>query len=127
MALRVLPTARRSERLRFDWLGMLTLGVALASLAFGLNRIDTQAFGTSITTVQVWPFLLLALILLAAFYFIEHRAVDPIVRPHLLGNGQLRLANVMSAGAGLGESGLVFVPRWPSQPSGCRVQLPASC
>ena len=110
MALRVLPTARRSERLRFDWLGMLTLGVALASLAFGLNRIDTQAFGTSITTVQVWPFLLLALILLAAFYFIEHRAVDPIVRPHLLGNGQLRLANVMSAGAGLGESGLVFIP-----------------
>ena len=80
MALRVLPTARRSERLRFDWLGMLTLGVALASLAFGLNRIDTQAFGTSITTVQVWPFLLLALVLLAAFYFIEHRAVDPIVR-----------------------------------------------
>ena len=110
MALRVLPTARRSERLRFDWLGMITLGVALASLAFGLNRIDTQAFGTSITTVQVWPFLLFALMLFAAFYFIEHRAVDPIVRPHLLGNGQLRLANVMSAGAGLGESGLVFIP-----------------
>src|SRR5512137_1770316 len=64
MALRVLPTARRSERLRFDWLGMLTLGVALASLAFGLNRIDTQAFAESVTTVQVWPFLLLALILL---------------------------------------------------------------
>ena len=110
MALRVLPTTRRAERLRFDWLGMLTLGLALASLAFGINRIVTTAFGASLVSIQVWPFLLLALALIVVFYFIEHRAVDPIVRPHLLGNGQLRLANLLAAGAGLGESGLVFIP-----------------
>lgn len=110
MALRLLPTTRRAERLRFDWLGMLTLGLALAALAFGINRIDTAAFGSSLVSLQVWPFLLLAAVLIVAFYFIEHRATDPIVRPHLLGNGQLRLANILSAGAGLGESGLVFLP-----------------
>jgi EmrB/QacA subfamily drug resistance transporter len=110
MGLRVLPTTRRAERLPFDWQGMLALGLALASLAFGINRIDTNVFGASVASVRVWPFLLLAAALIIAFYFIEHRAVDPIVRPHLLGNGQLRLTNLLSAGAGLGESGLVFIP-----------------
>jgi EmrB/QacA subfamily drug resistance transporter len=110
MGLRVLPTTRRAERLPFDWLGMLALGVALASLAFGINHIDTKAFGNSLASIQVWPFLLLALALLIAFYFIERRAADPIVRPHLLSKGQLRLANLLAAGAGLGEAGLVFIP-----------------
>jgi EmrB/QacA subfamily drug resistance transporter len=110
MGWRVLPTTRREGRLPFDWLGMLTLGVALASLAFGINRIDTKAFGDSLASIQVWPFLVLALALLVVFYLIERRAADPIVRPHLLGNGQLRLANLIAAGAGLGEAGLVFIP-----------------
>jgi EmrB/QacA subfamily drug resistance transporter len=110
MGLRVLPTTRRAERLPFDWLGMLALGVALASLAFGINHIDTKAFGHRLASIQVWPFLLLALALLIAFYFIERRAADPIVRPHLLSKGQLRLANLLAAGAGLGEAGLVFIP-----------------
>ena len=110
MGLRVLPTTRRAERLPFDWQGMLLLGLGLASLAFGINRIDTKTLGASLASVRVWPFLLLAAALITAFYFIERRAVDPIVRPHLLGNGQLRLTNVLSAGAGVGESALVFIP-----------------
>ena len=110
MGLRLLPTTRREGRLPFDWPGMLTLGVALASVAFAINQIDTKAFGASLASTRVWPLLLLAVALIAAFYAIEHRAADPIVRPHLLGNGQLRLANILSAGAGLGESGLVFIP-----------------
>ncbi len=110
MGLRVLPATRRAERLPFDWPGMLALGVALAALAFGINRIDTKAFGQGLVSLKVWPFLILALALLVAFYFIERRAADPIVRPHLLGNGQLRLANLLAAGAGLGEAGLVFIP-----------------
>ncbi len=32
------------------------------------------------------------------------------MRPHLLSKGQLRLANLLAAGAGLGEAGLVFIP-----------------
>jgi len=113
MGLRVLPTTRRtlsSQRLPFDLAGMLTLGVALASLAFGINGIDTKFFGSSLASPRVWPFLAVAAVLIVAFYAIEHRAADPIVRPGLLGNGQLRLTNALAAGAGLGESGLVFVP-----------------
>jgi MFS family permease len=58
----------------------------------------------------VWPFLLLALLLLPVFRAIERRAADPILRMSLFGSRQAVLANLLSAGAGLGEAGLVFLP-----------------
>jgi EmrB/QacA subfamily drug resistance transporter len=110
MGWNLLPTARRAEPKPFDWLGMLVLGLMLAALAFGVNQIDVNMFGRSLLSLRVWPFLLLAAIGLVIFNIVEHRAVDPVLRPSLLGNRQLRLANALSAGAGLGESGLVFIP-----------------
>jgi EmrB/QacA subfamily drug resistance transporter len=110
MGLRLLPTTRRETRQPFDLAGMATLGVSLASLAYGINQIDTGHFGESLASMRVWPFLVVALVGLVSFYFIEQRAADPIVRPRLFGNRQLRLAYLLAAGAGLGESGLVFLP-----------------
>jgi hypothetical protein len=88
-AWRVLPTTRPAERKPFDWLGMATLAVLLASLAFGLNQIDTQNFVGSLMSLQVWPFLLLAVVLVPVFWMIEHKVVDPIIRPALLAPRQL--------------------------------------
>jgi EmrB/QacA subfamily drug resistance transporter len=105
----LLPT-RRGARLPFDWLGMLVLGLSLASLAYGLNQINVEAFLSSLASTRVLPFLLAAGAGIAVFYLIELRAADPVLRPSLLGSRQLRLANVLSAGAGLGEAGLVFIP-----------------
>jgi EmrB/QacA subfamily drug resistance transporter len=109
-AWRVLPTTRPAERRPFDWLGMATLAVLLASLAFGLNQIDTQNFAGSLMSLQVWPFLLLAVVLVPVFWMIEHRVADPIIRPALLAPRQLRLASAISFGAGLGEVSVLFMP-----------------
>lgn len=106
----VLPQTRRAESLPFDWAGMATLALALASLAFGLNQIDTTRVVSSLGSLMVWPFLLLAIVLLPLFWWLEHRATDPIVRPALLGPRQLRLANSITFGAGLGEVAVLFMP-----------------
>lgn len=110
LALQRLPATRRVDRLPFDWKGMLVLAVLLAALAFGVNRVDTAHFGPGLASARVWPFLLAAAALLAVFVSLERRAADPILRTSLLGSRQLRLVNVLSAGAGLGEAGLVFIP-----------------
>jgi EmrB/QacA subfamily drug resistance transporter len=110
LGLNLLPSERQAQRLPFDWAGMLVLGVALAALAFGVNQIEVQHFGASLVSLAVWPFLLLAAVGILVFYRIELRASDPVLRPALLGTRQLRLANALSAGAGLGEAGLVFIP-----------------
>jgi EmrB/QacA subfamily drug resistance transporter len=109
-AWRVLPTTRPAERKPFDWLGMAALALLLTSLAYGLNQIDTQNFGASLASLQVWPFLLMALLLVPLFWMLEQRAVDPIVRPALLAPRQLRLASALSFGAGLGEVSVMFMP-----------------
>lgn len=110
MSLRLLPATRTTSRKAFDWQGMAALSLALAALTYGINQIDTAHFGASLLSLQVWPFLLLALLLALLFWQIERRAADPILRMSLFGARQAVLANALSAGAGLGEAGLVFMP-----------------
>ena len=79
-AWKVLPTTRPAEKKPFDWQGMVTLAILLSALAFGLSRIDTQDFLASLLSWQVWPFLLLSVVLVPVFWLLEHRAVDPRAR-----------------------------------------------
>jgi EmrB/QacA subfamily drug resistance transporter len=111
MSLRVLPSTRPEQRRAFDWPGMLVLGVLLASLAFGVNQIDTTNFLASLASLNVWPFLLLTIVLLFVFARIERAAQDPALRTSLFGSRQVALAAALAAGAGLGESGMVFMPQ----------------
>jgi len=110
MGSRILPTTRPAKPQPFDLAGMATLAVLLGSLAYGVNQLDTEKLGASLGSMDVWPFLLTALIALPLFAWIERRAVDPVIRPKLLGARQLRLTYLLSAGAGLGEAAMVFLP-----------------
>lgn len=110
MAWRALPSVRRHVELPFDWIGMGILAIALASLAFGLNQVDTTNMVGSILSLSVWPFLLIALVLLPIFWRVEGRAQDPVLRPALLATRQLKLASAIAFGAGLGEVAVVFLP-----------------
>lgn len=110
MGWRLLPVSRPANNRPFDWAGMLTLSVMLASLAYSLNQIDTQNFFSSLVSVKILPFLLLGLILLLVFPPIEKKAEDPILNLRLFKSRQTVLASLLSAGAGLGESGMVFIP-----------------
>lgn len=109
-SLRTLPNQRPGKLPAFDWLGMLLLAGALAALAFGINQIDTTNFLGSLATLQVWPFLLGAVVLFILLALVEARVKAPILRPTLFKRRQLKLAYALSAGAGIGESGLVFLP-----------------
>ena len=110
MSLTWLPASRPQARGAFDWPGMLVLASLLASFAFGINRIDTARFFGSLVSIAVWPFLLIAIVLLPAFVVIERRAEDPVLHLSLFGTRQAVLAVLIAAGAGLGEVGMVFLP-----------------
>ncbi len=106
----LLPHKPTLNRLPFDWAGMLTLSLILGGLTFGLNRIDTNHFGDSLTNLQVWLPLLLALVLLPLFLWLERRNADPILNLRLFKSRQIVIASFLSIGAGLGETGVVFIP-----------------
>jgi EmrB/QacA subfamily drug resistance transporter len=110
MSLRLLPATHPQHRRPFDWAGMAVLGCLLASLAYGVNQIDTQHLRASLTSLDVWPFLLAALALLPIFWRVESRAPDPVLRLSLFSSRQVVIASALAAGSGLGEAAVVFIP-----------------
>jgi MFS family permease len=110
LGLRLLPSTHSEGKHPFDWAGMVVLGAALACLAYGLSMVDTTSFFGSLLTLSVWPFLLLAVGLIAIFPTIEKKAVDPVLNLSILESRQAKLASALAAGAGLGEVGMVFIP-----------------
>ncbi|HEY8393595.1 MAG TPA: MFS transporter [Thermaerobacter sp.] len=110
MSHRVLPAVRRAPQARFDWAGMAFLAAGLVSLALGLNRIDSQRFIASLASPRVWPLFAVAVPALILFARVERGVPEPLIRPELLRNRQLGLANALSGLSGLIQAGLVFVP-----------------
>jgi EmrB/QacA subfamily drug resistance transporter len=110
LSLQRLPATRPAQRRPFDWAGMATLGLLLASLAYGLNQIDSQHFLTSLASLNVWPFLVASIVLLPIFWHAECRAKDPVLRLGLFESRQVILVTALAAGSGLGEAAVVFVP-----------------
>ncbi len=88
---------------RFDLPGALLLAVSLSSFAFGVNRIDTGRFFTSLVEPGTGLFILAGLLLFVPLVLIERRASLPIVPIRLLSSPRLLAASVVSFAAGVVE------------------------
>ena len=109
-AWRLLPSARSGESLPFDWPGAILLTSLLTGLAVGITNLDSAELATSLRSLEVWPFLLAAVVLLPVFWYREQRAPDPILRPSFFHSRQLKLILIISTGVGAVESAQVFFP-----------------
>jgi MFS family permease len=107
---RLLPSGGSKEQLPFDWLGGIVLTTLLFGLAVGVTNLDTAVFAASFTSLQVWPFLLVGVILLPLFWRIEKRAADPVIRPAFFDSRQIRFVMMIAAGLGSVECAQVFFP-----------------
>ncbi len=107
---RLLPHHRIVDSPRFDYAGMAVLGVALATLTFALNEFDPSQPAASITPPEVWITLVVSVIAWIVLVRIELKAENPVFPVRLLANRQLAVAFAITAGAGLGEAGTVFLP-----------------
>ena len=107
---RLLPRTRLLSAGRFDVAGMTALGVALATLTYGLNEFDPDNALASLGAPAVWISLALSVLAWIAVVLIERRAENPVFPVRLLASRQLAVAFAITAGAGLGEASTVFLP-----------------
>lgn len=110
LAWRVLPSHRLPQPGRFDVRGMVLLAGALVAMALGLVSIDADAFWTSLAQPLVWGSLLVSLVCWIALILVERKVANPVFPIALFGRRQLRVGYLLTAGAGLGEASLVFLP-----------------
>jgi EmrB/QacA subfamily drug resistance transporter len=106
----ILPRSEKNRKIIFDWYGIIILGIMVISLAYGLNQIDTKNFLISISSLAVWPFLVLSLLLLPILWRIEELATDPLIQVELFKNREVKLITSISIGTGLVQASTVFVP-----------------
>ena len=107
---KVLPRVHHDSGKKVDWAGLALTTAFLGALTLALSGIDTRDALRSLVGPGVLPFALAALLLAVPLWLVESRAEDPVIRPSLFSRRQLRLAYILSIGAGFGEAIIVFVP-----------------
>ncbi len=110
LAWKLLPQEKHLSDKKADWAGMLLLGVFLFTLSWGLNHLDAEHLGASLRSPQSGLFLAISLFIFPLLAWTETHAEDPIIRPSLFGNRQLRLADFLAFGAGVAEGSIIFIP-----------------
>lgn len=108
----ILPVTGKTDDGEFDARGTLLLAIIVASLAVGINQIDT----TDLTGSLMMPIVVVPLILAAALtpilWRVERAAPDPVVQVDLLASREVRIATAISAGNGLSQAAIVFIPSY---------------
>ena len=96
LTLFVVPTGRSRENVRLDIPGAASVTLSLLALAFGI-------------TERSLPALVVGMILLALFFWIEHRAKAPLVAIEMLALPSVRWGNLAALTIFSMEAGLVFL------------------
>lgn len=107
-------------------MGTILLAITVASLAVGINQINTTDIaGSLMRPIVLFP-LIIAAALTPLLWRVERAADDPVVEVDLLGSREVRIATAISAGNGLSQSAIVFIPSYASSPFHSQSQWPAS-
>jgi MFS family permease len=103
---RALPSARPAGASPpLDWAGIALVVLLLGAFVLGVTRVADGLLGS-----RLWPALLaLALALLPLLAFVERRAAQPLIPMSLFGIRRLALAYLLTAGAGVGMGGVIFL------------------
>jgi len=107
-----LPNNKAETNSRIDGAGIVLVTGMVLSLLYGLKNIDFFNFGATIKTTQVYPFLLVFVLLLPLFILVEKKAQDPIISLKYFTNGRIVITLLVSFAAGFVLMGIVFIPQF---------------
>ena len=106
----ILPKSKKINGLYFDWKGLSVLGVLVTCLAYGVNQINTTNVLASLSSMEVLPFLFVALVLLPVLWKVENNAKDPLIQIDLFKSREVKLLGTFFIGTGLTQASTVFIP-----------------
>ena len=97
---------------KLDILGALSLGVVILSLMYALTNIKFDNFYTSLTSKDVLPYIIIFIIFIPIFIFIEKKAHDPVLDLSYFTNKNILIVLIVSLLVGAGLMSLVFLPQF---------------
>ncbi|WP_195267463.1 MFS transporter [Eubacterium sp. 1001713B170207_170306_E7] len=107
-----LPNTKIDDVKPIDKWGTLFLVLMILSLLYGLRNIDFFDFIKSFTSTNVYPFLIIFIVLLPFFIFAEKKAADPILNLDYFREAPIVITLIISFITGVIMMGMVFVPQF---------------
>lgn len=107
-----IPNTKEDEVKPIDGLGTVVLTVMVLSLMYGLKNIDFFDLSTSITSTDVYPFLIAFAVLIPVFVAVEHRAADPIMNLAYFKDRDIVITLLCSITTGIIMMGTLFAPQF---------------
>lgn len=107
-----LPKVAPENTKPIDGLGIALLAVMTLSLMYGLKNIDFFDFAASVTSLDVWPFLVAFVVLLPAFIVREKKASDPVLNLSYFTNPNIVITFVCAIVSGIAMMGTIFFPQF---------------
>lgn len=95
-----------------DIFGICTLTIMVLSLLYGIKNLDFFDFGATITSLNVFPFLILSLVMIPLFVLAEKKAEDPIISLSYFTNKNILITLLLSTISGFVMMGVIFVPQF---------------
>lgn len=109
---RSIPNTPPSEKSPIDLLGAVLLAGFVGSLMYALTNLNFFDFQASITSLSVWPYLVIAAFILPFLIWRELKATDPIVNIRLFSEKDMVFILAVAFITGVGLMGMVFVPQF---------------
>ena len=105
---KLIPSKPSGKIGAIDWTGIISLGIFLISLTFGLNTLSGLETGNPIT-ISAFVVAFLAFIFLMKT---EKRAPFPIIELSFFNNRQILIAGILAIGTGAMQACFVFIPKF---------------
>lgn len=107
-----LPNHRAEKVARVDLIGIVVLVAMIMALLYGLRNLDFFNLGQSLQSLDVWPFLVGAAVLLPLFILAERRAADPVINLGFFTHRDVSLTLLLAFFSGVILMGVVFIPQF---------------
>jgi EmrB/QacA subfamily drug resistance transporter len=107
-----LPNHKVERVAKIDLLGITLLVAMILSLLYGMRNIDFFDLGASLTSTDVYPYLLGFVVLLPLFLLAERRAADPVLNLGYFTNPAIVITLLLAFLSGVILMGVIFVPQF---------------
>lgn len=107
-----IPETSKPSRAPIDLFGAILLAGFVGSLMYALTNLNFFDFISTLTSLSVWPFLLIAALVLPFLIRRELKAKDPIINLRLFSEKQMVFTLAIAFFTGVCLMGMVFVPQF---------------
>ncbi len=112
MALKIKIIESEYTKKKMDTIGSVIVSIMILSIMYAVTNLNFHSFNESIKSTDVYPFLILFIILLPLFIYRENRAEDPIINLDYFRNRNICITLIMSLVVGCGMMSVVFIPQF---------------